>query len=246
MLVMLSKLTNNYAKYGKELNSFDLYKFIAILFMTIDHLGMIFFTDNDTYRAFGRICIPIWFFLVGYGKVSLPNKELIICCAFVFLIQLIFKDGFFLPVNVLLTIIIAKFVLYQIDKSDDFNIYLLFILLTIFYLPSELIAEYGTMAMMFAVCGYLRRKNIKQNLYPYFLGLTIIYFLIMQQVFFEFDILNIIIMTLGVLLISYKLKNFEHRKYNITNSRLIRFLGRNTLYYYTAHLTIFYIVASII
>jgi len=56
----LSKLN----KYG-DLNTHDLFKFFAILFMVIDHIGCYLF-DIKELRVIGRICIPIFATLYGY------------------------------------------------------------------------------------------------------------------------------------------------------------------------------------
>jgi len=48
--------------------SYDVWKTLAVLLMIIDHIGAYFLPDEQGLRILGRLCVPIWFFLVGYAQ----------------------------------------------------------------------------------------------------------------------------------------------------------------------------------
>lgn len=58
----------------KCLTSFDL-KLLAILFMTIDHIGAILFPSIRLLRAIGRLSLPIFIFLLIEGFNHTTNKR---------------------------------------------------------------------------------------------------------------------------------------------------------------------------
>ena len=52
----------------RDLTSYDFLKAVAVLLMVIDHVGFYFYPDQQWFRVFGRLCVPIWFFLIGYAR----------------------------------------------------------------------------------------------------------------------------------------------------------------------------------
>ena len=56
------------------MSSFTL-KILAIIFMTIDHIGFILFPKIDILRVIGRIAFPIFAFQVGISFENTKNKE---------------------------------------------------------------------------------------------------------------------------------------------------------------------------
>lgn len=50
-------------------------KMLAIIFMTIDHIGFIFFPKVNILRAIGRLAFPIFAFQIGIGFKNTKSKE---------------------------------------------------------------------------------------------------------------------------------------------------------------------------
>ncbi len=50
-------------------------KIIAIISMTIDHTGLIFFHNNYFMRSIGRIAMPIFSFFISEGFIKTKNKQ---------------------------------------------------------------------------------------------------------------------------------------------------------------------------
>lgn len=57
----------------KNLTNFDL-KLIAIITMTIDHIGAIIYNDIDIFRIIGRISFPLFAFLLVEGFKNSSNR----------------------------------------------------------------------------------------------------------------------------------------------------------------------------
>ncbi|MEK4487888.1 TraX family protein [Psychrobacillus sp. FSL H8-0484] len=53
----------------------DLLKWIALITMIIDHIGIVFFPDEAIYRVIGRIAFPIFIILLAEGAVRTRNKK---------------------------------------------------------------------------------------------------------------------------------------------------------------------------
>ena len=49
-------------------------KIIALLSMTIDHVGVIFYPDVMLFRIFGRIAMPIFAYMIAEGCVYTKHK----------------------------------------------------------------------------------------------------------------------------------------------------------------------------
>ena len=58
----------------KELTSYDLLKSLAVILMICDHIGYFFFPEEMWFRTLGRLCLPIWFFLIGYARGDEVSK----------------------------------------------------------------------------------------------------------------------------------------------------------------------------
>ena len=56
------------------MSSFTL-KILAIIFMTIDHIGFTLFPSNLLLRYIGRLAFPIFAFQMGNGFYHTKNKE---------------------------------------------------------------------------------------------------------------------------------------------------------------------------
>ena len=57
----------------KFLSNFDL-KILAIITMTIDHIGAIVYPNIDIFRIIGRVSFPIFAFLLVEGFKHTSNK----------------------------------------------------------------------------------------------------------------------------------------------------------------------------
>ena len=61
---------------SRNITSYDMLKTAAVVLMIIDHIGYFFFPEMPIFRALGRLCVPIWMFLVGYARTREISREL--------------------------------------------------------------------------------------------------------------------------------------------------------------------------
>ncbi len=223
--------------------------------MVIDHVGHFFYPDEMWFRVLGRLCIPIWFFLIGYAKTTEITKGLWIGGVTI-AISGIISGQFLLPLNILFTIIIFRYirqgtVMRSFYSADGLRgMYLILLFLT---LPSAILFEYGTSAMLFVLIGYMVRnkddvqKNIQIQYLNIFAAISFFTFFIIQGAILpSLSIEQALVMFIGFVLIGFMLWNFRPAIYidadrHMARSliRLIQFMGRRTLEIYVAHILIF-------
>ena len=60
----------------------DLWKSVALVLILADHVGHFLLENSETLRVLGRWSIPIWFFLLGYGRTrDVPTRWLVLGAA---------------------------------------------------------------------------------------------------------------------------------------------------------------------
>ncbi len=239
----------------KELTSYDLLKALALILMIIDHVGHHFYPDEMWFRIIGRLCIPIWFFLIGYAKTTEITKSLWVGGVIV-AISAIISGQFLLPLNILFTIIIFRYirqgtVMRSFYSPDGLRgMYFILLLLT---LPSAVLFEYGTSAMLFVLIGYMVRnkEEVQKNIEPQYLN---IFFIVSFLTFFIIEAVSLpslsgqqaLVMFIGFALVGFMLWRFKPAIYidadrHMARSiiRLLQFVGRRTLEIYVVHIVIF-------
>ncbi|MFN3828052.1 MAG: TraX family protein [Micavibrio sp.] len=237
---------------SKELTSYDLLKTVAVLLMLVDHTGYYFFPDDDWWRVFGRLCVPIWFFLIGYARSRDLGPKL-----WIGMLVLVFASGItgmgFFPVNILGTMIVIRLVIDKVMVRSMqvpealWQVSTIFILLT---MPSSYFFEYGSLAIVMAMYGWLVRNHLDyaqgtiQMQRFFFLALGSFTFL--QAFFFAFDQNQIVVMCAGTLVVMVGLMFFKPHSFSGTGEGAkailfapFRFMGRWTLEIYVAHLLVF-------
>ncbi len=237
---MLSKIRKNANKYGEAITSHDLLKCAAVFFMTVDHVGFFFFPDELWWRAFGRICVPIWFFLLGFSRPSSPRKDLLWLCLLMIMADIAFVSPIF-PVNILATIYVARYVInYMSMRDKDAFMLLIFSFSCIVMVPlTDRFIEYGSLVFFFSLAGYYQRFFPKHWLGTATMVLGWAVFSWYQAYLFKMDMVQSVAMAIMlavtcVLLLRFKTQNTAFNGAN-AGGTLMRYLGRNTHYYYAFH-----------
>lgn len=224
--------------------------------MIVDHVGAYFFPDTDIFRVFGRMCVPIWFFLIGYAQ-SRDLGSLIIGGALILVVSDIVVGRQIFAVNILVSIIIVRFVLdYTMAIVQKGTLWLVAMcaILVVLLLPLSIFWEYGTLGILIAMFGYMVRHQgadkDKQEQTFGFLMFCIFVFVVYQQLLFDFSQTHLIIMTLGVTLSFFLVLNFKSATYPnlteklpVTATAFFQICGRRTLEIYVIHLMVFKITA---
>lgn len=240
---------DNATKYGKHVTYYDVLKCVAVLLMTIDHIGYFFDPTNLWWRSVGRWCVPIWFFLVGYGKTFAIPPVLYWLAAILIVADIIAGEPV-LATNILVTIMFARwFVRYMSTRDKDwFMVIIASTVCIVLTLPTMTLMEYGSQVWLYALAGYYAHILPGSRLATFTMMLANIFFCIMQIVTFGLTGAYALTMMLGVGVISVSLLSFPpYAKQPIPQvsalSGIIRYIGRNTHYYYAIHLLLFLWIA---
>ncbi|MEM7616996.1 MAG: TraX family protein [Pseudomonadota bacterium] len=255
---------NNISKKSPFITAYDLLKSAAVILMVIDHLGYYFFPEQEWFRAFGRLCVPIWFFLIGFSNSRNICYKLFLAASIVEIAQIIFiMPEIFnaLPLNILFTIMVIRLVIdYFIAKleKDIGGFLLIIILIAVFNFIIGLIFEYGTLGLILAMFGYIVRHkekyltDHKSFVYIYYF-ITGGVFIFYQQVIFNFTIIPLLFTISGVFLINFFLMHKFQRIYRPNIEKYtgkifgycIRFTGRKTLDIYIIHVLVFSLIQKL-
>lgn len=173
----------------KNLTNFDL-KLIAIITMTIDHIGAIIYNDIDIFRIIGRISFPLFAFLLveGFKNSSNRLKYFLRLIIFAFITQPIYDYAFKSnTLNILFTFSLGFLLMMIIEFSkkiiDKYNkgsesylyktvfyslFYILFSILAIF-----LNVDYTVLGITTIFIFYLS-PNILLSFILYFLSVVLL------------------------------------------------------------------------
>lgn len=242
----------NYLRYGPQPTTHDLLKFLAILIMVIDHVGHFFFHDALLWRAVGRTCVPMWFFLVGYSPPSKTDREFYILAGALVAIKILAFQPVF-PLNILFSIAAARIFIdvlnrHEFKKWQSFY----YILGLAIWLPTLFVVEYGTVGMMFALFGYLVRTQPGSDDTKLAAVLASIVFVFMENVNYGFSFFQNLVMWAGTGGVMYCLYHFRRGYLALPSSIPPKlreagiFLARNSLYFYVLHLTLFILIERLI
>ena len=241
---LIADIRHNSAKYGDSISSYDLLKCAALFLMTCDHIGYFFDADQLWWRVVGRWCVPIWFFLAGYGAPSAPRRELYWLAGGMILADIAFSSEIF-PVNILVTIMVARWaVAHMATRDKDAFMVIAFAFACLALIPITLhLFEYGSQVFLFTLAGYYRKQLPQHWLGSFTLSIACLIFIPLQAFTFGLPEVHAAVMMMGVVAISFLLRYFSVHDYPALKSSplapLIRLLGRNTHYYYAFHVILF-------
>lgn len=228
--------------------------------MITDHIGHHFYPDEMWFRIFGRLCIPIWFYLVGYSSSSLNPLRLWVGAVLVFLSALI-SGQYLFPLNILFTIAAARYlregvVLRALYSPVTMRGIFLIVLFGTF--PTSLVVEYGSIVMLFVIFGAMmrRREVVKLDAKYQKLFVAVSFFVF----FFEQGLMlpsvtpsQAITLFLGFVIVAAILWQFKPITFPVLTKKLtpilvypIQFLGRYTLEIYVFHVIVFRLIAMVL
>lgn len=241
--------------YGKQPNYYDFLKFLAIFTMIIDHIGMYFMKDAEEFRVIGRIAYPLFLFLIGYSDNFRTSYILLFWGIVIEIVEHLYIDSDHnFRVNILIAIFLTRLLFKYLKKIgwlEKRKFFEIFFISALFYLPTSLFIEYGTLSILFAYAGWLLKNNKKTDKeYNLFLITTLaINFLAQKITPFSDYSMNFtmgfigISMILYVLLIDMKNKVLSLNLPTAINTAFL-FIARNSLIVYYTHVIIFIITSN--
>ena len=149
----------------RPFNSWDMIKIIGLLFMFVDHMGAYFFIHNLWMRSVGRGAAPIFLFLAGYASSYRFSRELLVLASIMLLSNFILGE-YTQPLNILFTILGCRALFHLMEKRGKVieKPWEWFIVLALFIVFTCFLFQYGTLGVMFAVCGYMKRRPERYSL----------------------------------------------------------------------------------
>lgn len=236
----------------KNLTSYDLLKTFAVVIMIVDHIGHYFFPEVLWLRVIGRLCVPVWFFLIGYARSRDLPKELWLGALILTVADIIVGMPLF-PLNILVTIILVRLVLdktISLFEKNQIWQYGIGFLLFIFIIPMSIITDYGTSGLILAMFGYYIRHKRSDRFTLGVMMFCWLSFVISQQLASGFSVDQFNAMAGGALLIFWGLKYFKpmelpslQRSATRGGVGLLKMCGRYSLEIYVAHLLLFKFIA---
>lgn len=235
----------------RDMTSYDLLKMAAVLLMIVDHIGYFFFPEMTWLRVAGRLCVPIWFFLIGYANSRATWPALwvgglaLVAGTFV-------MGSSILALNILLSFIVIRLTIDKVMQALEgrpalFWGFAIALLAASFH--SSLIFEYGTLGYLLAMFGFIMRREREtfwhgqQTLFFLFAALS---FIGVQTVIFGFDAVQFYTLSLGIMSVMAMLMFFRSRVFEGTGDSLpasvrapVYLFGRHTLLIYVLHVLLF-------
>lgn len=250
---------NRLTHLSKDLTSYDLLKTFAVIFMLVDHTGHYFFQGEEWWRVAGRMCVPVWFFLIGYARSRDLGPRMWIGALVLVLVSGVAGEPM-LPVNILGTMLVVRLVIDQImlrSQVHEQALWQVGVFLFLLSFPTSYLFEYGTLAVIMAMFGWLVRN---QHEYPYgvrqthyFFFFAYAAFIFLQVTTFGFRGNEIIVLASGILAVMLVLMFFRPVTFAGTGAGVrgvllapLRFMGRWTLEIYVAHLVLLKIIGTIL
>lgn len=237
----------NLHKYGVSITHQDIWKTLALLWMIVDHLGYYILPESDVLRALGRWSAPIWFFFAGYATPSKRiSAELVYLCLLLVFINLTFNAQH-LQLNILATILACRVFIWSIERVFNRPPFIFVLLIiAVWYLPTSLFFEYGSVALLCAYAGYQTRNPTNALHFASSWLCSVCFYLAMQASLFSFSTPLFGLAAMGVVAHAYLLSHFKPFTRGLSKTSSIRALqyiamycGRNSHYIYVLHIALF-------
>jgi hypothetical protein len=141
-------------------------KLIALLAMTLDHLGNFLLPQVECLRVIGRLAAPLYCFLVGWNRQYRFRWSLLIAAAAMSVVDVLLLG--LLPLTILWVILAGRALLHFIDIRAVRLSPAMMVLASIIWLPFSLILfDYGTLAFLWMLWGRAVRDGQAREQWVY-------------------------------------------------------------------------------
>lgn len=224
------------------LNNCDVLKFIAVVLMVIDHLGLFFFQKYHLMRAIGRSSAPIWLFFVGFFYQHRDGRKLYWAALFDYALQQLLFPGTW-RFGILGTIILTR-PLLQLAMLWQKQPWAMALIVGICLLGSSVTnhwVEYGSVIMLFSFAGALQCE--KNPFAPAILLIATGSYFLRQKLLFGFTVPEFMLSLIIFFPLFTQLKRFKLQQQEDLFPQpivhVIRFCSRHSLWVYIGHYRLF-------
>jgi hypothetical protein len=227
---------------ARPFNTWDALKLLALVLMVIDHIGHFFFPEQLWLRAIGRSAAPIFLFLAGYAASYRLRWDVVILGLALTTYNFILQGGFF-PLNILLTITCCRMILAWREKHGGIKRPLEWYAGAMACFLSLAVIQYGSFALLFALCGYMKRFIERYDLRTRqaFWLLTFAAYALVEYaatLFSPLETLLMLAVMLPVIAILWRMK-IRPLALPALVAPIMKWMARNMAYIYAAHLALF-------
>ena len=165
-----SRTYSGYRTAGNEKTAF--LKVMALIFMVMDHCGVIFFRGVLEWRAFGRLAYPIyaWCIVVGMGYTRNPARYSLRLLALALASQFFYMKALnhgWTEGNVLITLLLGQLAVYGMQRRRFGSEYWAPVLAVVVSLMIKM--DYGYKGVLLVILLYLA-KDSRQALIATMIG----------------------------------------------------------------------------
>ncbi|AFC71018.1 TraX family protein [Rickettsia australis] len=221
----------------------DLLKTLAIIAMSIDHVGLYLYPELTVMRIIGRTAMPIFCFFAGYNFHDKPKTRIIICGV---LLQIyttvLFKQ--FLTTHILISIYLGQWYIYYFRNSLTrffYSGYYHVVIMVILWYISWALIDYGTLVIAIMILGFIAKHeqvNLKLcGFVAIFASLVHSTLFTLAIPFSDFNFSNTdLILNLTFLTITYILMILSDYSQKIPIN--LKWISRNVIYIYCIQIII--------
>jgi TraX protein len=244
----VSEIFSRIDKYG-ALNTHDVIKLVALIIMTIDHVGAYLLPDELGWRMVGRMTFPVWFFLVGYARNTRIGTELLWGMVILMAVGVQCYYPLF-PLNALASIAICRLLLrvaerFSLIEKRPIECFVVMLFLNI---PLTLFWEYGMIAVMFAFGGRMVRLKLRNYAHGLFWIFSTLAFLVWQKSGFGFNEMQMVFVTVTTSIVCYYLYHYEQAEIRTPLPRALdvtaKLFSRYSLQYYVLHRVVLQVIGT--
>ncbi len=206
-------------------------------------------SDRTWQKTYARLPVPVKKMVDATWALNIKS-DLLLCLLLITLVNYALYQSIF-PLNILFTVIVCRIALYLLDKYRILENRLLsaWLVLTLLHVPLAFTYEYGGVAILISVMGYLIRQGRRGDAKVLaFIFLTYLAYCASQMFFFPAAFNYVASLYVGmaalfVVLSDYKLRPSAFLPNATMINYPIMFVSRYSLYVYTAHLLAFKMAA---
>lgn len=216
---------------ARGFNSYDLLKIVALVAMTMDHVGFYYFPHLEGLRIVGRAAAPLFLFLVGFNQ-SYGFRWGLLLAALVTSIGDGLLASLWWPQSILWTILLGRMVLHWLDAHPQPPFMLILACAVLFFplLPLIDTSATGLLWMLFGRAMARAPRRYEAALYA---GASLVGGAMFTMAYFDWNITQQIAFALIYALVLVALWNF--RLVVLDSWQPLRLWSRHALLYYVGH-----------